>query len=120
MGHKTISDDISPDIFQTHTTVPFDNVVTEHHPIVQCARGKHQQVMASSGCLRIGGAGQTCAACLRLIEIADADAHDDKDDSRSRVAVVQWDCPRFESPVTGTCDRSRSVKEEARAFNFGW
>ncbi len=29
------------------------------------------------------------------------------------------DCPRFESPVAGTCDRSRSVGEEARTFDLG-
>ncbi len=75
--------------------------------------------MASSGRLRIGGAGRTRAASLRPIEIADADAHDDDDISGSRVAVDR-DRPRFESPVARTCDRSRSVEEEARAFDLGW
>ncbi len=91
---------ISPDIFQTHTTLPFDDVVTEHHPIVRCVRGKHQQVVASSGCLCIGGAGQTCAASLGLIEIADADAHDDDNISHSCIAVA-----RRESSTIGISSR---------------
>ncbi len=79
---------ISPDIFQTHTTVPFDDVMTEYC-IVRCVRGKHRQVMALSGCLCIGRAGRTCAASLRLIKIADADAHDDDNISRSCIAVAR-------------------------------
>ncbi len=80
---------ISPDIFQMHTTVPFDDVVTEHRPIVRCICGKHRQVVASSGHLCIRGLGQTCAASFRPIEITDVDVHDDDDISRSRVVIAQ-------------------------------
>ncbi len=80
---------ISLDIFQTHTMVPFDDVVTEHCPIVRCVRGEHRRVVALSGHLRIGGAGWTCAASLRPIEIADADVNDDDNISRSCVAVAR-------------------------------
>ncbi len=81
---------LSPDIFQTHTTVPFDDVVTKHRLIVRCIRGKHRQVVALSGRLHIGGAGRTCAASLRPIKIVDADAHNDDNISHSRVAVARW------------------------------
>jgi hypothetical protein len=80
---------ISPDIFHKHPTVPFDDVVTEHRPVVRCVRGKHQRVVALSGHQRIGGAGRTRAASLQPIEIADTDAHDDDDIGRSRVAVAR-------------------------------
>ncbi len=80
---------ISHDIFQTHPTVPFHNVVTKHRPVVQCVRGKHQRVVASAGRLRVGGLGWLCAASCRPIEIADADAHDNYDIGRSCVAVAR-------------------------------
>jgi hypothetical protein len=82
---------ISPDIFQTHPTVSFDDVVTEYRPVVQCVHGKHQRVVALSGRCCIGGAGRTCAASRQAIEIPDADAHDNDDIGCSCVAVTRWE-----------------------------
>ncbi len=109
---------ISPDIFQTHPTVPFDDVMTKHRPVVRCVRGEHRRVMASSGRRRVGGAGRTCTASLAVRS---------RLRTRMRTKTTMWvalaspspdgDRPRFESPVTGTGNQSRSVGEEARAFD---
>ena len=106
-----------------HPTVPFDNVVTKHCPVVRCVRGDikeswHRQVVIAL----VGRVGRV--QCLGVHSVR---AGQSRSRTRMRTTTMilvalaspssEGDRPQFKSPIARTGNRSCSVGEEARAFD---
>ncbi len=100
----------------------------EHRPVVRCVRGEHGQVAHCRVFVRVGGAGQTCAASRgpfrprrrsRSQKRMRTTTTSGRSRRRRRGGLIgdQISPQNFDESVAGTVNQSRSVGEEARAFN---